>query len=420
MQKIYSILFVFFIIAASKICVAQSVLNPNDAIVTYNSSTPPTQPTYGQIGKWVRTKRLSWTTDSYKAYIYKGCAFRLKFPKSYNPTANDGKKYPMIVFFHGLGETGSIYDNEYQLYHGGEGFSDAVDNGTFDGYVLCMQSQGFWGTGQYQFISEIIDYMIANNKLDPFHVVANGLSAGGQGTWEMLMAYPNYLSAALPMSEVSIGYNDTSVVNEVKFTPMWYFQGGLDGAPAPSTAQQVRDAILNAGGNYKYTEYADLGHGTWDRAWSEPDFYPFILRSYSSNPWPLYGRTQFCTLDSVNLTLGLVRGFDGYQWRKDGTVIDTATSNTLFVTQPGTYDARVLKGSTWSDWSHTPTAVQVITGAIAPSIQVSGLASKVLPALDGSITVKLEVPDVYSTYLWQKTGSIDTVSTTRFATATTG
>src|SRR3981081_1966400 len=154
--------------------VAQSILNPADPIVTYNPNSPPAQPVYGQIGKWVRTRRLNWNTDSYKAYFYKGQAFRLKFPKTYNPTANDGKKYPMIIFFHGLGETGSIYDNEFQLYHGGEQFMNNVDNGTFDGYVFLMQSQGFWGGDQYLLVKEIIDYMVINNKLDPFHVADNG------------------------------------------------------------------------------------------------------------------------------------------------------------------------------------------------------------------------------------------------------
>ena len=80
----------------------QSILNPNDTVVNYDSKNPPTQPTFGQIGKWVRTPKLSWNTTEYKCYFYKGYAFRLHFPKSYNPTANDGKKYPMLVFFHGF------------------------------------------------------------------------------------------------------------------------------------------------------------------------------------------------------------------------------------------------------------------------------------------------------------------------------
>ena len=123
MRKFYSLLILLTILISSNCVSAQSVLDPTDPVVTYNQSSPPAQPTWGQIGKWVRTKRLGWNTDSYKAYVYKGCAFRLKFPKTNNPTANDGKKYPMLVFFHGLGETGSIYDNEYQLYHGGDDFA---------------------------------------------------------------------------------------------------------------------------------------------------------------------------------------------------------------------------------------------------------------------------------------------------------
>src|SRR2546423_1384850 len=102
---------------------AQSILNPTDPVINYNPNSPPSQPVWGQIGKWVRTPRLNWNTDSFKAYIYKGEQFRLQFPKTYNPNVNDGKKYPMMVFFHGVGEAGDIYDNEYQLYHGGQNFS---------------------------------------------------------------------------------------------------------------------------------------------------------------------------------------------------------------------------------------------------------------------------------------------------------
>ena len=47
------------------------------------------------------------------AISIKAYPFRLHFPKTYNPSANDGKKYPVLVFFHGLGESDtSIYDNE--------------------------------------------------------------------------------------------------------------------------------------------------------------------------------------------------------------------------------------------------------------------------------------------------------------------
>jgi predicted esterase len=407
-----------FLFAAS--AHAQSILNPADPLITYDSLNPPVQPAWGQIGKWVRTVRINnWNTSSYKAYIYKGIGFRLKFPKSYNPASADGKKYPMMVFFHGLGEKGVVTDNEYQLYHGGNFFRQAVDNGTFDGFVLAIQSQGFFGDNHYQAIIELIEYMAANNKLDPFHITINGLSAGGQATWEMLMKYPSYVAASVTMSWSSILYRDAAVVNAVKTRPLWLLQGGKDGSPSPSTSEQVRDALLGVGGNIRYTVYPELGHGTWDNTWAEPDFFPFQLRAYASNPWPLFGRTDFCPGDPINVNLALPTGYSEYQWRKGSNLLAEA-SNVLNVTDTGFYYARVRRGSMWSNWSTAPVHIKIKTATVSPDIAVSGKASKVLPALDGNTSVLLEVPDGYFSYTWQKIGSNATVSNTRFLTAAPG
>lgn len=397
---------------------AQSVLDPNDPVITYDPSSPPAQPAYGQIGKWIRTKRLNWNTDGYKAYIYKGFAFRLKFPKTYNPTANDGKKYPLLVFFHGLGEKGPITDNEYQLYHGGSQFNTAVNNSVFDGYVLAMQSQNFWGLEHYAVVAELIDYMIANNKLDPFQVSVNGLSAGGQGTWEMTLNYPTYISSALPMSSVSTLYESETNLNKFKYIPVWLFQGALDAAPAAFTARNVVQTIVNAGGNIKYTEYPNVGHGTWFNAWAEPDFWPFIKRGYAANPWPLYGRKEFCPGDPISAVLGLTSGYEAYEWRKDGVVIPGATSHTYTATQTGIYSARVRRNGIWSEWSRTPVEVKIKAPTVPPIISKSvTLSSNVLPALDGSTSIKLQVPEDYASYNWQKMGVDTTVSNTRFLVA---
>jgi len=95
MKRIYLILLLsYFVFGIGKISIAQSVLNPDDPIVEYDSLNPPVQPPWAQIGKWVRTKSVSWNSDSYKCYIYEGSCFRLKFPKSYNPNVNDGTNIP--------------------------------------------------------------------------------------------------------------------------------------------------------------------------------------------------------------------------------------------------------------------------------------------------------------------------------------
>src|SRR5688572_6868307 len=105
----FSIFLVSILLLLGQVGQAQSVLDPNDPVITYNGTMPsaplyPWNPGYSEIHKWIRTVRMDYPTDDYKAYIYKGHAFRLKFPKRYVPGVNDNLKFPMIIFFHGLAE----------------------------------------------------------------------------------------------------------------------------------------------------------------------------------------------------------------------------------------------------------------------------------------------------------------------------
>jgi predicted esterase len=396
--------------------VQAQTMNPNDPVITYNSAAPPAIPAFGRIGKWVRTVRLDWNTNEYKCYYYKGTCYRLHFPKTYE-TANDGKKWPVLIFYHGIGEAGPVTDNEISLFHGGQGFQTNVDNGVFDGFVLVPQTEGGWGP--FPTIKEIIDSLVQYNKADPFHVFNNGLSAGAQGVWQMYTTYPTYICGLIPMSGVYAAYTDPTFVNSVKYTPIWHLHGGLDGDPAPGTAAAVLAAMQAQGANYIDKDYTTLGHDTWDSTWLEPNFYPYINNAYMSNPWTLFGRTLFCPGDNINVTIGLVAGFDQYTWRYNGTVIPGATSNTIVATKAGIYDAQVRRGTLVSDWSHTPVNIVIQTPTITPPIQVSGMMSDVLPAADGSTTVNLTVPNAgnYTTFNWEKVGSNTTLGSSPVFTA---
>ncbi|HEY4062043.1 MAG TPA: hypothetical protein VGM30_09095 [Puia sp.] len=342
------------------------MLNPQDPIVNYDPTAPPVQPAFGKIGKWVRTPYVDWNSDAYKCYIYKGTDFRLHFPQTYKP--GDGKKYPILVFYHGNGEEGPIYQNELQLKNGGLLFHQAEVAGVFDGYIIFMQTTFGWGTTELTNLKELIDTLVQGYGGDPYRVIQNGLSGGGQGVWQQIVANPTYFAGAIPMS-AALGQDATPAdIKTLRFTPMWNLDGGQDDDPPPYTAQVIASAFLSAGANYVYKNYPTLGHDTWDSTWLEPDFWPFVNRAYLSNPWPLSGKTVFCTGQSLKVTLGIVPGLAGYQWRMNGAVIPKATADTLVVTKAGTYDARVLRGSTWSDWSHIP--VQIFGQTPAPATTI--------------------------------------------------
>lgn len=406
MKQFYLFLKLFLLLSVH--AATAQVLNPNDPIVVYNSSAPPTEPTWGQIGKWVKTTRLNWNTSSYKCYIYKGMQFRLKWPANYNPA----KKYPIFVFFHGLGERGTKYDNEYSMFHGGQAHMNAVDQGKFDGFLLYPQNQtGYFGQSYYDAIEELINnFFRPQLNVDPYRVIVDGLSAGGSATWDFMRNKSKMVAGLLPISAATSDLINT--VNTWKYTPIWWFQGGVDPNPPPAVAQSIYDQAIAVGANVKLRIYPGQGHGVWGQAWAEADYFPFLSRVHKANPWPLFGRTEFCPGDPVNITLGLTPGFNQYEWRKDGAVIPGATGNTLNVTTYGTYDARIYNGTVWSDWSPAPIVVKVKAPTVSPNIAIAGLMSNVLPTPAGADSVTLQVPTGYTSYLWKKTTEAPTLGTT--------
>jgi hypothetical protein len=100
------------------------------------------------------------------------------------------------------------------------------------------------------------------------------------------------------------------------------------------------------GGNYKYKEFATRGHDAWYPAWSEADYFPFYSRAHKANPWPLYGRTEFCQGTAFTDTLGVSPGFDGYEWRRKRGADPRCHFQHAWWQQPfGTYDCRIRRGT---------------------------------------------------------------------------
>jgi hypothetical protein len=39
----------------------------------------------------------------------------------------------------------------------------------------------------------------------------------------------------------------------------------------------MNEVLAPAGGNVKYSEYPGVGYDSWDKAYAEPDFMPWLL-----------------------------------------------------------------------------------------------------------------------------------------------
>jgi predicted peptidase len=60
-------------------------------------------------------------------------------------------------------------------------------------------------------------------------------------------------------------------------TPVWIFHGSADPIILVTESREMNDALKALGGNVKYTEYPGLPHNSWDNAYGEPEFMPWLL-----------------------------------------------------------------------------------------------------------------------------------------------
>lgn len=220
--------------------------------------------------------------------------YRILYPPGYQA----GKKYPLVVFLHGSGERGS--DNEAQLLHGGTLFADSANRARYPAFVLFPQcaKNDFWArierdpnrkdslNGLYfpaeqpigkslGLVSQLLDSMVAAQKVNTKRIYIGGLSMGGMGTFELLWRKPRFFAAAIPICG---GGNPSKVKEYGRKFPVWVFHGDQDKAVWPAHSRLMVNALKAAGAKVKYTEYPGVGHNSWDNAFKEPDLLPWLFK----------------------------------------------------------------------------------------------------------------------------------------------
>lgn len=436
---------------------AQNVFNPLDTQARHNPAAPlgtrnNPNPARAGLQKWVSTPTngvsSAFDASSYKAYYInvagRRMAFRLKFPKSYTNPDSAAKKYPMMLFFHGAGEpgcptNGGIYNNEKQLLHGGKLFMERVDNNEFDGFLFYPQAvvtncSNFWGTTYDNAILATLDSLTKYVRFDADRLFVNGLSDGGRTTWRFARTFPQRVARVAPSAMSAMTTSLSSMIH----IPVWFATGGRDTNPTPQQAQETLTAFTNLGGNIKYTLFPTLGHGVWNQHWTEPGYVDYMNGTHKANPLVYFMRYEWCPGQPISAKLGLTSGFYAYEWEKDGVVIArrvngvntilvpaqvvSFTGNEITVRNYGTYRARFRRTSAaaWTVWSPRPAILTTKAVTQTAPITVRGLQSKVLPAPDGSTTVKLQLPSGYLNYQWYRVSDNTLVSTTDSFSAPAG
>lgn len=190
---------------------------------------------------------------------------------------------PLIVFSHGVGEAATsvstsligdptsgtgLFANGSPAYLAANGglsiITCPITGLIYRPAVFALQGINGWCVEAADIVYAIQLLLKAYTKLDPAAIMATGLSAGGEVTWEMA-AGPNgaLFVAAVPMSTAAV---DTTIINWSNTkAKCWAFHGTIDGG---DTAYQNSITCVNAvnavyPGDAFLTSIQGGGHGPW-------------------------------------------------------------------------------------------------------------------------------------------------------------
>lgn len=173
--------------------------------------------TQGTPGQHVAV-RLSHSGTVYGYYLY--------LPKTYQQS--DSAHYPLILFFHGLGEHGNG-ENELSrvLLHG-------PPKRLHEGYdlpAIVISPQSHTGSWKVDEIDQFLNHILRHFPVDPGQVYLTGLSKGGGAVWEYMAYHPSKVKAAIPVAG-AFDYQEDHILQDsldgLKRIPVWAFHSFHD------------------------------------------------------------------------------------------------------------------------------------------------------------------------------------------------
>ncbi len=214
------------------------------------------------------------------SYRNKPIRFRMHMPDNIDYQ----KKYPLIVWFHGLGEAGD--DNVKLLGHLRSSMGFFIGNNRRDFFLLAVQcppGNNHWlgstsaeetGDSPLTITGEIMEAVIRQYPVDENKVSLFGISLGGSAVWEFAKKHPRRFAAMVPCSGRPPGDGDSA---PYLGTAIWAFNNiGDTGVPIGETERFV-ETINVSGGNAFLSAYVDGGHDAWTRAMKEDKIVGWLI-----------------------------------------------------------------------------------------------------------------------------------------------
>ncbi len=194
--------------------------------------------------------------------------YLLSLPRDYGQDPQ--KKWPLILFLHGMGERGS--NLELVKKHGIPKIVEQKEDFPFITLSPQCPADSWWPV-EIEALNALLDEVVTKYAVDPDRLYLTGLSMGGYGAWSLAMAYPERFAALAPIC----GGGDPEKVGVLKDVPVWVFHGAKDPIVPLAESEKMVNALQACGGNIRLTIYPDAEHDSWTQTYENPELYEWFL-----------------------------------------------------------------------------------------------------------------------------------------------
>ncbi len=199
--------------------------------------------------------------------------YLLYLPQGYDPE-DTVTKWPVIYFFHGIGEKGD--DLSKLTAYGIPKY--IVNGGRPEAIVIAPQcpEDSHWADTDVEEgkLKLFIEENMEKYRIDPDRVYATGLSMGGRCTWKQALAMPDTFAAIAVVCGRTNSYDFSGILD----LPVWMFHGAQDDTVAFSNVNRIVEEAYSQGYEYfKVTVYPYLSHDTWTTVYAREDLYDWLL-----------------------------------------------------------------------------------------------------------------------------------------------
>ena len=178
-------------------------------------------------------------------------------------TIQVSKKYPLILFIHGIGELGTDLSKMLRaglprLINRKKFPADFEVNGEHFSFIVVSPQFKKWPTNDD--VKSVLDYAVKNYRVDTSRIYVTGLSMGGGVTWEFNSQYGGSVAAIAPICGGSWPDPKRAAKIAAFDLPVWAFHNVDDKTvPVSYTVDYVNK--INSHQSYGKSQVHNMAYG---------------------------------------------------------------------------------------------------------------------------------------------------------------